>query len=498
MKLMKRLGLLAILLTFGLAPASALAGSGKHHADFEVTTASEEAKKLFKKGRKALDRGYFLKANALFRKAVAADPEFAYAWLNIANSANTGAEFNANVKKAVEFADGTSEGEQLLIAFNATFLDNNAEERLKIGEKLTKKFPNNARAWVTRAGGYTSLNRHDEARKTLARAAELAPEWMAPQSNLGFSYMFNEPKDFGKSAKYFEKAIELDPENGQAWVNLGDAHRAQKNLERARADYTKAVTLEDGNSLAFIKRGHVNSFLGNFDEARTDYQRSIDAAQRQARANFANYKAFTHVHAGNSGAAIAELKGILKTVDDSEMAKEQAVGNKIFTLTNIATIALHEGDFEAAEWAIKKRAKLQRATVEGSGDDARIRAQEANIAYFEGQLAARRGDFETAMAKAKRNAELVDPDPNPRKLEPYHDLMGLIALRQGEFAKAVKHYEQANPGFMYSRYHLALALEGAGEAERAQALFREVGEWNFNSVGFALVRREALSRAGEV
>ncbi|MCG8503045.1 MAG: tetratricopeptide repeat protein, partial [Sphingomonadales bacterium] len=129
---------------------------------------------------------------------------------------------------------------------------------------------------------------------------------------------------------------------------------------------------------------------------------------------------------------------------------------------------------------------------------ARIRAQEANIAYFEGQLAARRGDFATAMAKAKRNAELVDPDPNPRKLEPYHDLMGLIALRQGEFAKAVEHYEQANPGFMYSRYHLALALEGAGEAERAQALFREVGEWNFNSVGFALVRRDALSKAGEV
>ncbi len=49
---------------------------------------------------------------------------------------------------------------------------------------------------------------------------------------------------------------------------------------------------------------------------------------------------------------------------------------------------------------------------------------------------------------------------------------------------------------MYIRYHLALAEEGAGNSAEAKKLFREVSEWNFNSVGFALVREDAAAKAG--
>jgi hypothetical protein len=49
---------------------------------------------------------------------------------------------------------------------------------------------------------------------------------------------------------------------------------------------------------------------------------------------------------------------------------------------------------------------------------------------------------------------------------------------------------------MYSKYHLALALDGAQQKDEARKLFKEVGEWNFNNVGYALVRKDALARAG--
>ena len=66
-----------------------------------------------------------------------------------------------------------------------------------------------------------------------------------------------------------------------------------------------------------------------------------------------------------------------------------------------------------------------------------------------------------------------------------------------EYDEAVAHYEQADhANTMYVRYHLGLALAGAGQEDRAKTIFREVGEWNFNSVGFALVRKDALERAG--
>jgi hypothetical protein len=49
---------------------------------------------------------------------------------------------------------------------------------------------------------------------------------------------------------------------------------------------------------------------------------------------------------------------------------------------------------------------------------------------------------------------------------------------------------------MYTKYHLALALQGAGQADEARKIFKEVGSWNFNSAGFALIRKDALARAG--
>jgi hypothetical protein len=48
---------------------------------------------------------------------------------------------------------------------------------------------------------------------------------------------------------------------------------------------------------------------------------------------------------------------------------------------------------------------------------------------------------------------------------------------------------------MYIRYQLAQALEGAGQTEEARALYQQVATFNFNSVGFALVGREAAEKA---
>jgi hypothetical protein len=45
---------------------------------------------------------------------------------------------------------------------------------------------------------------------------------------------------------------------------------------------------------------------------------------------------------------------------------------------------------------------------------------------------------------------------------------------------------------------LAVALEGAGFTEQATKLFTEVAEFNFNSVGYALVRNAAIKKVEKV
>jgi hypothetical protein len=100
-----------------------------------------------------------------------------------------------------------------------------------------------------------------------------------------------------------------------------------------------------------------------------------------------------------------------------------------------------------------------------------------------------------AQKRADRISQLLAPDANPRKLEPMHQLEGLIALYQGKYRDAAAHLRQGNPFDPYIKYQLAVATEGAGEAAQAKRLFREVADYNFNTLGFALVRKDAREKA---
>lgn len=90
----------------------------------------------------------------------------------------------------------------------------------------------------------------------------------------------------------------------------------------------------------------------------------------------------------------------------------------------------------------------------------------------------------------------MEPDANPRKMEPVHELKGFVALYQRNYGEAADHFAQGNLLDVYIKYQLALAQEGAGKTAEAKKLFRQVANHNFNDVGFGLVRKEASQKAG--
>ena len=476
-----------------------LAGTLTAHAtqiqEIPVTSSVAQARLDFEAGQAALDRGDGQRANLLFKSAVAQDPSFVYAWLNVANSSLSAQEFNSALESARRAGAGASEGERLLVDIALTFVDNDAEKRLALSQKLVDRYPASPRAWINLGGVLGGLNRNAEARAAMQRAEELAPGMPLVHTALGFSYLFGEPKDYAKAEEHMVAAVTLAPGEDNYQMNVGDVHRGENRLELANADYQRAVNLDPGNAIALLKLAHINSFLGNYDEARRNYDGGIALAQEQNRANFANFKMFTYVHAGDVDGAIAGLNRLAGEIDTMDMPDDQRVGARILTYTNLAQICLHVGRYDEGARAIAGLSASLRANAQAVKKEEFTRNQEATIAYWEGQLAARRGDYAGALRFAAKNKELVDADANPRKLENYHEVLGLVHLLQKDYAKAAAEYRQANLTVMYTKYHLALALDGAGQHAEARALYKEVGEWNFNTVDFALVRRDALSRA---
>jgi len=308
--------------------------------------------------------------------------------------------------------------------------------------------------------------------------------------------MFNEPRDFAQAEKYFRQAIALAPGEDNFWWTLGDVYRATNRLDQAREYYQRATLLDPDDSTAHVKLGHVDSFLGRYDAARADYDRGLENADAATRPFLASYRTFTWVHAGEPATAVKALEKLAADTDTLDVPQEQRMGAKVFALTNASQIALHAGLNDDARRVIDKLAASLRANGKIVGTEEFKNIQEAQIAYLEGQLAARRGDHARAKQLAEKNRELAARQQNPRKMENYRDLMGLIALQQREYKQAVEQYRQADLTNMYVKYHLALALEGDGQSAEARRLFAEVGSWNFNSAGFALVRKDALARAG--
>ena len=99
-------------------------------------------------------------------------------------------------------------------------------------------------------------------------------------------------------------------------------------------------------------------------------------------------------------------------------------------------------------------------------------------------------------AKAEEMKTALDPIKDDRKLENYHNLLGMISMKQKNYADTVLHFEKSDPNSIYNKYWLAKANEAASNNDKATSLFKEVAAYNFNDIGNAMVSTEVKTKLG--
>jgi tetratricopeptide (TPR) repeat protein len=475
-------------------PRSALDPITSALINHPITTSSGVAREHFLRGVREQDLGRFIDANAHFKEAIAADPDFAFGYLSVANAATSLAEFKSNLALAEQHAGGASEAERLQIQMARKGFDQDLAGQLALGQQLVQKYPNSPRAWLALAGVQIGLNRTEAARASIAKALALAPRMFVAHTTLGLSYVFGDPHDFTQALEHMQQAENLAPDESGAHLFMGDVYRAQHNLGKAREEYARGHQLNPRDATLLVKRGHANTLLGDYPAARADYDSAIAVGRANEKAAYAPFRAYVSVYAGEPAAAIEELNRLVASVDGMGVPDPKAA--KVAALGNVAVIAIHTRNEPAAEQALEQLGPVLMQQADEAANPAFRRGQEATLAYFEGWWAARRGDYGAAQSQADRIAQLLAPDKNPRKLEPMHQLEGFIALYQGKYAAAAEHLRQGNLLDPYIKYQLAVATEGAGDVAQAKQLYRDVAEYNFNVVGFALVRKDAQEKVG--
>jgi len=481
---------LLILLLFG-----SIAAVEQKTNDIPVTTNSKEANELFKQGLHYLDVGRAIESRETLQKAIQKDPQFAHAYFYLSMTAFSPEEFKNILDKGMKNTSGKSQGEKTLLEIQQTFITNDAGKRMELAKSLVSQYPEGPRAWMRLGFTQAAVNQHEESRKSWMKALELDPKLVGAHYALIVSYVFNEPKNFDEAQKQAEQCIAQEPNEAKGYEGLGDVYRAKNDLEKARQAYSKAIEIDPSLSQASLKKGHVNSFLGNYDEARADYDKGIAGTPNINKIGFANFRAFTYVHSGQADTALQELQKLVASADTLGISKDQATAAKLATLNNEFTITIHNKMVPKAEEILTQITQLTQETISGVKDPDFSQQQKAGLLLLQAQIAAVKGDYQTARNKAEENKKMLEQNTNPRKLEGYYAASGMIERLQGNFSKSVDDFRKSDLTILYNKYQLGLALEGAGNTQEGKKVLREVAQYNFNTVDFALVRKDAMKRS---
>jgi len=462
-----------------------------------ATTESAEARAHYMAGWADFENSRFNSAHNHFLESVAADADFAMGHLMAALTSPSTEAFVENLGRATETKIKVSGEEQILITAFENALAADSQALISALQEMTSMYPDSPRAWVFLGNALTNVNNAADSRAAYKKAMDLDPKHVPAHINLGNNLLTLEPKDFAAAEEHFMHAVALTPNEPNPHDLLGDVHRAQGNLQAAYNDYTKAAELAPTLGAGLQQRGHVNSFLGNFDEARTDYSRSAELETARGATGggfFLVFRAYVNLHEGDFEAAIDELQGIADSADED--FPSVALDLKVNALTNIALIATELGDSDVASKAIADASAvlLQQADAVES-DDLRD-AAEATTSYMQGLLAARMGHADGAAAAATAFEGHVASSTNPRKLERMHEILGMAAWYEENYADAIEHLSAGDHmNNMYTKYYLARANQEAGNGDEAARLYDELAVYNFNGPGYAMFRKDILARA---
>jgi tetratricopeptide (TPR) repeat protein len=91
-------------------------------------------------------------------------------------------------------------------------------------------------------------------------------------------------QEYDAAIQAFNKALELNPEDANAYNNRGRAYEAKGLYDQAIEDYTRAMAINTKYTDAFNNRRAVYAKKGQSDKAVEDYTRAIVINPRHADA----------------------------------------------------------------------------------------------------------------------------------------------------------------------------------------------------------------------
>ena len=123
---------------------------------------------------------------------------------------------------------------------------------------------------------------YDKAIVHYTAAIDLNPENANAYNNRGVAY--KNKGEIDAAIQDYNKAIDLNPEHADAYNNRGVAYANKGEIDAAIQDYNKAIDLNPEHADAYNNRGVAYKDKGEFDMAIQDFNKAIDLNPENAKA----------------------------------------------------------------------------------------------------------------------------------------------------------------------------------------------------------------------
>lgn len=417
----KYLFIIILITMFALTAGAMVFMFGRH--DEHWTTSSRQALEEFRLGLQDEQRFYRADALGHYAKALELDPDFVMARVKVTQLGD-----DLSPERWLEFIDSLdledlSERERTLIAIRVARLRRERDT----AEKLI--------------AGYLARHPHDS--HILFVSCESA--WAA--------------QDWQKARECYEHVIEVDPNWVSAINNLGYIAMAQGRMDDAYDHFTTYRYIAPDQANPHDSMGELLTLLGRYDEAREQFLRAVELRPDYCAS-------WEHLM------LLENMRGRLGQFGaDLERARRESGCERSVRLGKCALDILEAGPSGSSA----------REVIERPDCSDRLPGDVLVQAYMVELAAGRSEDLAALESLARERGQ----GKNPLLTH----MSGARALEAGKYRAAAKAFEEIDEILVwfgdgqglfkvYNRAALVVALEGAGERERAATLAEETRKIN--------------------
>lgn len=130
-----------------------------------------------------------------------------------------------------------------------------------------------AAQWFER-GNLAALRKdYNSAVEAFNKSIDINPQNGNAYNNRGKAYA--DLNQYEQAIADYDKAIALNPKDAYAYNNRGIAYKELKQIEKAIADYDKAISIDPGIAAAYAHRGEVYKSLNQYSKAISDFDKAL-------------------------------------------------------------------------------------------------------------------------------------------------------------------------------------------------------------------------------